>query len=100
MSANKKNDFNVMLVCRNAAGEPTFFACVVSCTQEQYGNIDHLDMVCEAAESKGFVIPEAEPYLCDPDDALGRVLDYGADFESAPKLDLEEYLAKPAEVTA
>lgn len=89
-----KTPHNVMLVCRSKLGEPTFFACVVICTESQYEAVDHLDMVCEAAEERGFSVPETEPYLCDPDDALGRVLDYGADFDSAPKLDLSEYLAK------
>ena len=97
--------FNVNLICRTPLGAPSFFACVVLCTEDQYENGDHIDMVCEAAENVGLTVPGFgqegnEPIICDENDSLGVILDYGSDWESATKLDLEEYyLAKSNEVT-
>lgn len=79
---------NVMLVCRTAEGQPTFFAAKVVCTSEQYDEVEYLDAVCEAAEQAGFVITEEIPTLCDDADPLGKILDYGADWDTAPTITL------------
>lgn len=88
--------FNVALICRTASGAPSFFCAVVICTEEQYDNVDHLEMVCEAAEKVGLTVPgfgedSSTPILCDENDMLGKILDYGADWESAQKLELSKY---------
>lgn len=96
--------FNVILICRTAIGQPSFFCAKVKCTEEQYENVDHLDMVCEAAEKVGLTVPgfgedSSVPILCDENDMLGKILDYGADWEAAQELDLAAYL-NPTPVTA
>lgn len=90
----KIHKFQVMLVCRTAAGQPTFIAANVECTHAQYDEVEHVDMMCEHAENKGFIISEGIPYLCDSEDSLGKILDYGADWDSAPVLNLHEWLDK------
>lgn len=106
MNATQTSQFNTILICRSSSGEPTFFCCAVTCTEEQHDNGDHLDMVCEAAESVGLTVPgfgeEGNmPIMCDAEtDFLGKALDYSADWEAAQKLDLAEYLAKGDEVPA
>lgn len=95
--------FNVNLITRTAPGAPSFFACTVLCTEEEYESFDNIvDMVCEAAEERGMTVPGFgdggdTPIICDENDSLGKVLDYGSDWDACPKLSLAEYLAKEPE---
>lgn len=106
MSANKKNTFNVNLICRTPLGAPSYFAAQIICTETEYEEMLYVDMLCEAAEAVNLTVPGFGdngdvPVICDENDSLGKVLDYGSDWDACPKLDLEEYLSKqPAEAAA
>ncbi len=97
--SNQIKAFNVNLICRTPIGIPSFFAAQILCTEEQYDAQEYVDMLCEAAEAVNLTVPGFGdggdiPVVCDENDSLGKVLDYGSDWDNCPKLSLAEYVAE------
>lgn len=83
-----KTDHKVFLICRQSDGAPTMFPCIVNCTELDFSETNHLDLVCEAAEEEGYEVSETIPFLCDESDPLGKMLDYVPDWDSVKKIQM------------
>jgi hypothetical protein len=50
-------DIRCVVACKNASGQPDFFGCTLTATQEEYDNGEHYDAAAVAAEEEGYEGP-------------------------------------------
>jgi hypothetical protein len=75
----------VIVAGYNASGDPDFFFCKVSCTQQQYNEGEHYDIANQAAEDEGY-----EPAIAfDENDTAGKAIMDKFVWESATEYTIE-----------
>jgi hypothetical protein len=50
-------DIRCVVACKNASGQPDFFACTVKASPEEYDNGEHYEAAQRAAEGEGYEGP-------------------------------------------
>ncbi len=87
----KPTTYNVVLVCRNSEGAPISVPYRVSCTPEEYDEVEFMDDLCLDAEAKGYVIDSEFPIVVADGDPLWEAFTYvydEADWDNATLIDL------------